>query len=211
MGRLRTNTQAPELINQFSNYLPLDDFKITKNLFIEIGSGKGDFLINQATLNPNNFYLGIEKFATVILKALKKIKRQELNLKNLIFTCSDVANLDTKKFNNKVSKIFLNFSDPWPKKRHEKRRLTSNNFLDLYKKILEANSVVEFKTDNDNLYSYSLETLRARKDIEILYFTNDLYKDLNNKFNKNNIQTEYEKKFVKQGKNINKIIWKYKN
>ena len=211
MGRLRTNTKAPELIKEFSNYVELDAFKFPKqDLYLEIGCGKGDFLINNAIKNPKIFFLGIEKFSTVILKALKKINRANYKLNNLLFTCADASTLDIKKFKNKISKIYLNFSDPWPKKRHAKRRLTSDSFLDLYKQILTKNAIVEFKTDNDGLYQYSLEVLRGRKDIKILYFTDDLYKDLNNKFNKENIQTEYEKKFVSLNKNINKIVWQYK-
>lgn len=211
MGRLRTNTKAPELIKQYPNYAELGSFKLPKKpIYLEIGSGKGDFLITHALNNPNNFYIGIEKYSTVILKALKKIERNKLKLNNLVFVCTDAKDIDVKKFRNKVSKIYLNFSDPWPKKRHAKRRLTSSSFLELYKKILVKGGFVEFKTDNDDLYAYSLETLKSRKDIKVLYKTNNLYKNLNNKFNKDNVQTEYEKKFVQLQKNINKLIWKYK-
>lgn len=211
MGRLRTNVDAPKLITKFKNYKNLDSFKIPKtDLLLEIGSGKGDFLIEQSLTYPKKHFLGIEKYATVILKALKKIERNNLQIKNLIFTCADANSIDIKKFKNKVNKIYLNFSDPWPKKRHEKRRLTSTAFLNIYKKILKKEGIVEFKTDNDNFYKYTLEILKSRKDIAILYKTENLYKNLLNKFNKDNIQTEYEKKFVKLNKNINKIVWRYR-
>ena len=127
-----------------------------------------------------------------------------------MFSAGDAVNIDVKKFSGKVARLYLNFSDPWPKKRHAKRRLTSPSFLDLYKKLLSKGAIVEFKTDNDGLYAYSLETLIARKDLKVLYHTTDLYKHLKDKYNRDNVQTEYEKKFVAQGKNINKIVWQYK-
>lgn len=210
MGRLRTNTNAPLLIKEFINYCELNDLPLSKKpIHIEIGSGKGDFLIELALKNPSIQYVGIEKYSTVILKALKKIKRNNLKLNNLYFCCIDAGEIDVNILRNKVSKLYLNFSDPWPKKRHAKRRLTSPAFLDFYKQILKPKSIIEFKTDNDGLYAYSLEILQSRKDIKIHYFTNDLYGDLNNKMNINNVQTEYEKKFVKMGKNINKIVFSY--
>jgi len=212
MGRLRTNVEAPQLVKDFKNYKDLKDFKPDdRDIYLEIGCGKGDFLINQAISNPNILFLGIEKYATVTLKALKKIERNKLVLNNLFFTCLDAGELKPENINFKVSKLFLNFSDPWPKKRHAKRRLTSPNFLDLYKTFLSKNAVIEFKTDNDGLYAYTLEVLESRKDIEIIYFTTDLYKELDKEINKNNIQTEYEKKFVNLNKNINKIVFKFKS
>lgn len=211
MGRLRTNVDAPELIKEYKNYGDLKTYKFTKKpLYLEIGCGKGDFLINHALQNPKINYLGIEKFSTVILKALKKIKRNNLELNNLVFTCGDAATIDVDKFAKKVSKLYLNFSDPWPKKRHAKRRLTSDGFLDLYKKILKDEAQVEFKTDNDGLFAFTMETLQARKDIKIIYSTTDLHKELNKKINANNVETEYEKKFVALGKNINKVVFEFK-
>lgn len=209
MGRLRTNVDAPALIKQYSNYISLDNVKLPKTkTCLEIGSGKGDFLIQQAISNPKTMFLGIEKYSTVILKALKKIERQNLALKNLFFICADAKQIDSK-FKKKISKIYLNFSDPWPKKRHEKRRLTSQGFLNLYKAILVKDGTIEFKTDNKDFYKYTLETLKCNKSINILYHTTNLYKNLLNKFNKDNVQTEYEKKFVKLNKTIYKIVWKW--
>ncbi|MBQ0045762.1 MAG: tRNA (guanosine(46)-N7)-methyltransferase TrmB [Mycoplasma sp.] len=211
MGRLRTNINAPELIKKYSNYVELDDFKLTKKqINLEIGCGKGDFLINNALNHKDVFYLGIEKYSTVILKALKKIERNKLQVNNLLFTCADAKDIDCNKLKHAISRLYLNFSDPWPKKRHAKRRLTSPTFLDLYKKILKDDGQVEFKTDNDGLYQYSLEVLESRKDVKVIYKTTNLYKNIKNKFNKDNVQTEYEKKFVALNKNINKIVWSYK-
>lgn len=210
MGRLRTNINAPTLIQQYRNYKDISLIKLPKcPVYLEIGCGKGDFLIQQAINNPKNFYLGVEKYSTVILKALKKIERNKLKLNNLIFTCEDAGKLDPKIFKNKFAGLYLNFSDPWPKKRHAKRRLTSPNFLAFYKQILKDKANVEFKTDNDDLYKYTMEVLKQDKTIKILYHTINLYKNIKNKFNKDNVQTEYEKKFVVLKKNINKIVWTY--
>lgn len=211
MGRLRTNINAPQLIKNYPNYCDLNSLKLSnKPIYMEIGCGKGDFLINHALKHKDIFYVGIEKYSTVILKALKKIERNKLKLNNLMFVCADAKDIDVKKFKHRISKLYLNFCDPWPKKRHAKRRLTSSSFLDMYKLILDDKALVEFKTDNDGLYEWSLELLKTRKDLKVLYHTNNLYKHLDDKFNKDNIQTEYEKKFVKLNKNINKIVWQYK-
>lgn len=210
MGRLRTNINAPILIKEYNNYQDLSKIKLPKcPIYLEIGCGKGDFLIEQAKNNPTNFYLGIEKYSTVILKALKKIQRNQLKLNNLIFTCADAGKLEAKQFKTKISGLYLNFSDPWPKKRHAKRRLTSPNFLNFYRQILKDKAIVEFKTDNNDLYKYTMDVLKQTKNIKILYHTTNLYKNLKNKFNVNNVQTEYEKKFVLLKKPINKIIWTF--
>lgn len=210
MGRLRTNTKAPLLIKEYDNYVELDSLVFSLSpIYLEIGSGKGDFLITHAQNHPENFYIGVEKYSTVILKALKKIKRRNLSLKNLVFTSADAGLLDVIKFKKTIFKLYLNFSDPWPKKRHAKRRLTSPEFLTKYKDILVNNGTVEFKTDNEDLFNYTLQTIQARNDIKLIYYTTNLYIDLNNKFNKDNVQTEYEKKFVGQNKNIYKIVWQF--
>jgi tRNA (guanine-N7-)-methyltransferase len=122
---------------------------------------------------------------------------------------TNIQDISIKQFKHKIDKIFINFPDPWPKKRHEKRRLTSLSFINIYKQFLKDDGLIELKTDNENLYYWTINNLSSRKDCKIIYQTTNLYAELNNNFNKNNIQTEYEMKFVSQQKRINKIIWKF--
>ncbi len=210
MSRLRAIKNASDLIK--NHPLILKQNKLIKkkkiNFYLEIGCGKGQFIVKLAKNNHNNEYIGVDKSSTIIYKAIKKIEKQNLILNNLHFINCDVEKIFDIFKHRIFTKIFINFCDPWPKKRHEKRRLTSLSFLLLYKKILKKKGLVEFKTDNDLLYSFTLKILQKNK-FKIVYFTNDLYKNLNNKFNYDNVSTEYEEKFMKKNKNINKIIWQY--
>ncbi len=159
---------------------------------LEIGVGKGDFLVQKAISNPNINYIGIEKYASVLIFAMKKAEKK--NLKNIKFILIDAINIDNI-FEKEISKLYLNFSDPWPKNRHEKRRLTSDIFLNKYKTIFKGLKIIEQKTDNDLLYSYSLESFKKNGYIIIRKSTNY----------KSKFKTEYENKFLKKGKNINYI------
>ena len=210
MSRLRAIKNASDLIK--NHPLILKQNKLIKkkkiNFYLEIGCGKGQFIVKLAKNNHNNEYIGVDKSSTIIYKAIKKIEKQNLILNNLHFINCDVKKIFDIFKHRIFTKIFINFCDPWPKKRHEKRRLTSLSFLLLYKKILKKKGLIEFKTDNDLLYSFTLKILQKNK-FKIVYFTNDLYKNLNNKFNYDNVSTEYEEKFMKKNKNINKIIWQY--
>lgn len=215
MGRLRSNPQATEIISK-SQYLTTNFknwnlyFKNENKLEIEIGMGKGNFIISKSINNPNINYVGIEKYSTVILKAINKLNNLDQKINNLA-----ILNIDAKLLENyfdrcSVSKIYLNFSDPWPKARHTSKRLTSNSFLNIYKKILLSGGIVEFKTDNLLLFNFTIDTLNCRDDIYIIYQTMDLYSELSNKYNVDNVLTEYETKFKSLGKKINKVIFKYK-
>ncbi len=209
MARLRNKTNAYKLIENYPNYKKISEIKLKNNkVYLEIGSGKGVFLITSSLQNKNITYIGIEKNPTIILKALKKIN-PTIVIKNLVFTMTNIQDICIKQFKRKIDKIFINFPDPWPKKRHEKRRLTSSSFVNIYKQFLKDDGLIELKTDNDNLYYWTINNLSSRKDCKIIYQTTNLYAELNNNFNKNNIQTEYEMKFVSQQKRINKIIWKF--
>ena len=204
MGRLRKIKNDLELVKS-SKYYFKELPKNNKLNYLDIGMGKGDFIIKMAQNNPNIIFFGLDKFPTVIWKAINKLNKMTDPLTNINFLAIDIKQIFDYFPNNFFNKIFLNFSDPWPKKRHAKRRLTSNNYLDIYKKILAKDGIVEFKTDNDNLYNYSLEIIKARKDIDIIKHVKNLYK-----FKKTNgLLTEYEKKFIEMGSSIKFISFKF--
>lgn len=208
--RLKNVKGANEIIIKGKYYIdnPEDNngswqkiFKNNNPIHIEIGMGKGDFIIENALANPNINYIGIEKYDSVIVRAIQK--SNELEIDNLKIIRTDALNID-KIFNKEIEVIYLNFSDPWPKERHAKRRLTSNVFLEKYNKIFKNNPKIIMKTDNIDLFNYSIETLKEHN-YNITYITNDLHSEENND---NNIMTEYEKKFVSKGIKINKLIAK---
>lgn len=174
-------------------------FKNDNPIHIEIGMGKGQFLINHSQLNPNINYIGFEKFTVVLAKALKKIEKEDLP--NLQVVRMDVEALEEIFVENEIDCIYLNFSDPWPKEKHEKRRLTHKGFLEKYDYILKTGSHIILKTDNDNLFSYSVNEMSSYG-YKLEVITNDLY---NSEYQNGNIQTEYEEKFVEEGKNINMV------
>lgn len=162
-------------------------FKNNNKLEIEIGMGKGDFVISKALNNPDINYIGIEKFDSVLLRACEKL--EDLEISNLRLILMDARNLDTI-FDREIDLIYLNFSDPWPKKRHTKRRLTSSTFLNVYETISKENINIKQKTDNYGLFQYSKESY-LENGFKILE-ENDNYG-----LNEKNIEkTEYEKKFI---------------
>ena len=174
-----------------------DLFGNNKPIKIEIGMGKGDFIIENALKYPNINFIGIEKYDSVIVRAIQK--SNELELDNLKLVRIDALNIYSI-FEKEVDTIYLNFSDPWPKDRHAKRRLTSPIFLEKYNNIFKDSKRIIMKTDNIDLFNYSIESLKEYG-YDIKYVTNDLQSENNN----DNIMTEYEKKFVKLGVKINKL------
>ena len=203
--RLKHIKDADKIINK-SNYIIENPeeykgkwnklFNNDNNIEIEIGTGKGKFIISKAIDNPNTNYIGIEKYDSPLVSAVKKL--ENLEIKNLKLICFDALFIE-ELFDKEISKIYLNFSDPWPKKRHSKRRLTSDSFLNLYNKISKNNINIKMKTDNKDLFAYSIMTYNNYgfkiKDISL-----DLPEDY-----KNNVVTEYERKFRNQGITINYI------
>lgn len=170
---------------------------------IEIGMGKGLFLTTLAQQNPHINYIGIEKYSSVLVRALEKCEDLEIN--NIRFIRMEAEYIEDVFAEGEVDKIYLNFSDPWPKDRHAKRRLTSVQFLKRYNTILKKDGVVEFKTDNDDLFEFSVEQV-PEAGWEIIAKTWDLHND--KELVKGNVMTEYETKFSKIGHPIHKYIIK---
>ena len=170
-------------------------------IHIGIGMGKGQFIMQLAKEHPDINYIGIERYSSVLLRALQKMEIEPLP--NIRFLCMD-ASIITEVFDKEeVAKIYLNFSDPWPKERHAKRRLTSRQFFERYDKILAGNGVVEFKTDNDDLFAFSMEEV-AEAGWTLDAHTFDLHHDP--VLNEGNVMTEYEEKFSSLGHPIHKLI-----
>ena len=202
------------------------EFQKEQPLHIEIGMGKGQFLLTLAAENPQINYVGIERYSSVLLRAVEKFQELEAEGKapaNIRFICMDANDLPTVFAPAEVSRIYLstgrwrcshrhrwsaglNFSDPWPKARHARRRLTSNEFFKLYDKVLTADGTVEFKTDNRPLFDFSVEELKTSELFVLDQLSYDLHND--SKMNLGNIMTEYEAKFSSMGNPICKLIAK---
>lgn len=179
-------------------------FENDNPIHIEIGMGKGQFILTLAKQNPEINYIGIERYSSVLLRALEKFDTEEFcELTNVRFICMDAMELPEVFDSGEVDKIYLNFSDPWPKARHARRRLTSTVFLAQYDKVLAKEGVVEFKTDNRPLFEFSLEQVEEAG-WKLMGHTFDLHHD--EKMNVGNVMTEYEEKFSGQGNPIHKLI-----
>ena len=204
--RLKYVKGATEKIEK-SPYLILNpsDFKGKYNelfnnnnpIYIEIGMGKGTFIYENALKYPYINFIGIEKYDSVMVRAIEKVENEEI--KNLKFIRIDARKIEVI-FNKEIDRIYLNFSDPWPKSRHEKRRLSSSNFLEKYDNIFKKEKRIIMKTDNRKLFEFSVISFTNYG-----YKINDISLDLHNDDIKNNIETEYEKKFSSMGYPIYKI------
>ena len=176
-----------------------------KPIQIEIGMGKGQFILNMAKAHPEINFIGIERYSSVLLRALEKYDTEEFEmLENIRFICMDAREIENVFAPAEVDKIFLNFSDPWPKDRHAKRRLTSHEFLARYEKILKKDGTLEFKTDNKDLFDFSLEEMKNAEGWELTAFTYDLHHDV--VLSEGNVMTEYEEKFSSMGNPICKMV-----
>lgn len=208
--RLRNVTGSREIIadSRFVVHEPFEYKGRWKEVFgndhpiqIEIGMGKGRFMMDLAAANPEINYIGIEKYSTVLLRAVQKMEENELsNLRFIRMNAEDICEVFNKE---EVGRIYLNFSDPWPKDRHAKRRLPSRQFLERYDKILAKDGRIEFKTDNTDLFDFALEELEpAGWRLEAM--TRDLHHD--EEMLVGNIMTEYEERFSSLGNPIYKYI-----
>ena len=172
-------------------------------IYIEVGMGKGQFITTLAHQNPEINYIGIEKYSSVLVRALEKMDAMENPPTNIRFIRMDAENICSMFEKDEVSRIYLNFSDPWPKDRHAKRRLTSQEFLKRYDRILKPDGYVEFKTDNKDLFQFSLEQVEPAG-WHLDAFTWDLHND--EALNQGNVMTEYEQKFSSMGNPICKMV-----
>ncbi len=210
--RLRNIPRARDTIeaSPFVVQKPEENKGNWKNLFgnenpvyLEIGTGKGRFILELAQLHPEINYIGIEKYSSVLLRGVDR--QDELQLPNLRFIRGE-AELITEYFaEGEVSRIYLNFSDPWPKKRNAKRRLPSKEFLRRYDVILDESGTIEFKTDNRELFDFAVEEVPFSP-FRIDAITYDLHADP--VMNQGNVMTEYEERFSAKGNKINKYILK---
>ncbi|MFK5883927.1 MAG: tRNA (guanosine(46)-N7)-methyltransferase TrmB [Candidatus Izemoplasma sp.] len=189
--------------NQENEFVDLAEYnKRNLPIHIEIGMGKGKFIYTLAKLNPDLYYIGIEKFDSVIVRALEKQISDPVD--NLLLIRTDASDLRTLFKSNSISRVYLNFSDPWPKIRHFKRRLTHPNFLKIYQDILIKDSEIHFKTDNMNLFEDSIQYV-SNYPMELLYISLDLH----NADDEGNVTTEFEEKFSKRGNRIYKLTAKF--
>ena len=181
-----------------------DIFHNTNPNHIEIGMGKGRFITEMAQNNSDINYIGMDRYASVLIKAVMKL--EENPTYNIKLLRVDASLLTDFFASGEIDKIYLNFSDPWPKDRHAKRRLTSPGFLEMYHKIITENGSLEFKTDNTTLFDYSLTTIKESSLWELTDYTYDLRND--ELLSTGNVMTEYEEKFSSQGNAIHKLIAK---
>ncbi|KYG26665.1 tRNA (guanosine(46)-N7)-methyltransferase TrmB [Alkalihalobacillus trypoxylicola] len=157
-------------------------------IFVEVGTGKGQFLTGMGKVHPNINFIGIEKYESVLVTAMERVREAEIE--NVKFINGDVEDLLSFFEENELSRLFINFTDPWPKNRHEKRRLTFHDFLERYEKVLKSDGEIHFKTDNQGLFEYSLHSF-SKYGMTL----NQISLDLHNSDIEGNIMTEYEEKF----------------
>lgn len=210
--RLRHKPYAEEKLKEYSQYVVAKPEEVKGNwsgrfekeqpLHIEIGCGKGRFIIEMAKLHPEINFVGIELQTSVIVSALDKQIEEDLpNVQLVQVNAKDLTDIFDK---GEVDRIYLTFSDPWPKNRHEKRRLTYKTFLSVYKSILNSDGLLHFKTDNQPLFEYSLVSFSSFPAV-----LKEVYLDLHNSEVEENVMTEYEEKFSKKGNRIYKAVVKF--
>ncbi len=181
------------------------DYMITEKPYektgfmLEIGCGKGGFMFELSKKYPETEFIAVEKMSDVILIAAEKIKKEEC--KNVKLLNCDAMDLPEYFSEGSVDRIYLNFSDPWPKAKHAKRRLTSPKYLEIYKKLLKKDGAVFFKTDNRDFFDYSVECFK-NGGFRLEKLTNDLH---NSEYESENIHTEYEDNFSSKGFKINRV------
>jgi len=207
--RLRKKPHTDEKLKQFEDFVTVGEVEpikkdLTRELYVELGTGMGDFITQIAERNPQINFIGLEVEKTCVLSAARKVR--EKNLSNVRLIVFDVNNISELFGEHEVDRLYINFCDPWPKKRHAKRRLTHVRFLEMYRKILKPDGEIYFKTDNRGLFDFSLEQF-ALAGLEVRDVTNDLHADEP----PDNIRTAYENKFSAAGVPINFCIARFAN
>lgn len=208
MMRVRNKPWAKDRIEENPQYVATNPtewhgkwqqrFEKNQPLHIEVGTGKGRFITEMAKAHPEINYIGIELQMNVLVMALDKLLEEQLpNLQLILVDGQHLTEIFDK---GEVSQVYLNFSDPWPKTRHAKRRLTHENFLKLYEQILKPNGQIHFKTDNRGLFEYSLASFS-----QYGLILNQVWLDLHQSDFEGNIMTEYEEKFSKKGQPIYRV------
>ena len=195
-GATEAIASSPYVLDDYYKYKGCFNklFKNNNPIYLEIGMGKGNFIIENARRYPDINFIGIEKFDSVLVRAIQKL--ESVDLPNLRFIRADAKEIDNM-FSKEITKIYLNFSDPWPKDRHQERRLTSPTFLKRYEIIFKEEVRIEFKTDNRPLFEYSLQSFSSAG-----YLLEDVSLDLHASDYPDNIMTEYEEKFSEKGNPI---------
>ncbi|MCE7786920.1 tRNA (guanosine(46)-N7)-methyltransferase TrmB [Staphylococcus xylosus] len=209
--RMRYKPWAEDYLKKEPNIVDLDGshagqisdwFDNDQPIYIEIGSGMGQFITTLAAQNPDINFISMEREKSVMVKVLDKVLDQGLT--NIKLICNDAIELNEYFKDEEISRIYLNFSDPWPKKRHTKRRLTYHTYLTLYKQVLKKDGELHFKTDNRGLFAYSLESMSQFG----MYFTK-INLNLHQEDVETNIETEYERKFSDKGSRIYRMEAKF--
>lgn len=211
--RMRHKPWAEDYLKSHSDIVDIDGsrsghirewFNNDQPIYIEVGSGMGQFITTLAAQNPEINFVSMEREKNVMVKVLDKVLEQ--NLSNIKLICNDAVELNEYFVDGEVDRLYLNFSDPWPKNRHAKRRLTYHTYLALYKQILKKDGELHFKTDNRGLFAYSLESMSQFG----MYFTK-INLNLHQEEKENNIETEYERKFSDKGSRIYRMEAKFHN
>ena len=213
--RRRRKKGADEQLLSYTKYVLRDDidklkgkwnlkFRNDNPIHVEFGTGKGKFITTLAKQNPDINYIAMELKEEVLLKAVEKADASNLN--NILFLWGDVSNILDYFEAKELSRIYINFCDPWPKNRWSKRRLTHSGFLEMYNRVLEDDGEIHFKTDNEKLFEFSLNEIAANN-----WLLKNISLDLGNSEYENNVTTEYEDKFMSQGMRIFRCEAKKRN
>lgn len=206
--RLRNIPWAQDMLDDYPQYVPVkldqlkghwhEEFKNKQPIYLEVGSGKGQFIYTMAQTYPQINFIAMELQTSVAVRILEKLVAQPLS--NLRLINQDGGEISDFFAPGEIARIYLNFSDPWPKKRHAKRRLTSTHFLDQYEQVLQADGEIHFKTDNQGLFEYSLASMS-----QYGMAFKQVWLDLHQSDYPNNIMTEYEEKFSAKGHPIYRL------